>query len=169
MGFNSAFKGLMIITVVYIMLIISVYYLCWTWTLILGTAVSVWSLWYMIYLLTAIGLSAGGSSTVHIYTQTVRGTTQTTTEQRKSKLIWKSVDRVLSLRVFTQAFALHLRKEHAKTSVRVRKTSVRVQYTYSQNNHTLQNLHTCPHITKPTHTHTHPHPHITKQYKTTTV
>jgi len=26
----------------------------------------------MIYLLTAIGLSSGGSSTVHIYTQTVR-------------------------------------------------------------------------------------------------
>jgi hypothetical protein len=114
----------------------------------------------MIYLLTAIGLSPGGNSTVHIYTQTVRGTTQTTTEQHKSKVIWKSVDRVLSLRVFTQAFALHLRKEHRKTAVRVRKTSVVVQYTYYQNNHTLQNLHTCPNITNPpphkqTHTHTH--------------
>ena len=30
----------------------------------------------MIYLLTAIGLTRDGSSTVHIYTQTVRGTTQ---------------------------------------------------------------------------------------------
>jgi len=30
----------------------------------------------MIYLLTAIGLIAGGSSTVHIYTQTVHRTTQ---------------------------------------------------------------------------------------------
>jgi len=30
----------------------------------------------MIYLLTAIGLSPGGSSTVHIYTQTVNRTTQ---------------------------------------------------------------------------------------------
>jgi len=29
----------------------------------------------MIYLLTAIGLSPGGSSTVHIYTQTVHRTT----------------------------------------------------------------------------------------------
>jgi hypothetical protein len=29
----------------------------------------------MIYLLTAIGLSPGGSSTVHIYTQTIHGTT----------------------------------------------------------------------------------------------
>jgi len=30
----------------------------------------------MIYLLTAIGLSPGGSSTVHIYRQTVHRTTQ---------------------------------------------------------------------------------------------
>ena len=30
----------------------------------------------LIYLLTAIGLSAGGSSTVHIYTQTIHRTTQ---------------------------------------------------------------------------------------------
>jgi len=34
-------------------------------------------IWYdMIYLLTAIGLSAGGSSTVHIYTQPIHRTTQ---------------------------------------------------------------------------------------------
>ena len=32
----------------------------------------------MIYLLTAIGLTPGGSSTVHIYTQTVHRTTQLT-------------------------------------------------------------------------------------------
>jgi len=37
----------------------------------------------MIYLLTAIGLSPSGSSTVHIYTQTIHGTTQITAEQRK--------------------------------------------------------------------------------------
>jgi uncharacterized integral membrane protein len=43
----------------------------------------------MIYLLTAIGLTPGGSSTVHIYTQTVHRTTQITkktqitTEQHK--------------------------------------------------------------------------------------
>jgi len=35
-------------------------------------------LYDMIYLLTAIGLSPGGSSTVHIYTQTVHRTTQST-------------------------------------------------------------------------------------------
>jgi len=33
----------------------------------------------MIYLLTAIGLTPGDSSTVHIYTQTIRRTTQLTT------------------------------------------------------------------------------------------
>jgi uncharacterized integral membrane protein len=33
----------------------------------------------MVYLLTAIGLTPGGSSTVHIYTQTIRRTTQLTT------------------------------------------------------------------------------------------
>ena len=33
----------------------------------------------MIYLLTAIGLTSGGSSTVHIYTQTIHRTTQLTT------------------------------------------------------------------------------------------
>ena len=32
--------------------------------------------WYMIYLLTAIGFPPGGSSTVHIYTQTIHRTTQ---------------------------------------------------------------------------------------------
>jgi len=33
----------------------------------------------MIYLLTAIGLTTGGSSTVHIYTQTIHRTTQLST------------------------------------------------------------------------------------------
>jgi len=33
----------------------------------------------MIYLSTAIGLTPGGSSTVHIYTQTIHRTTQLTT------------------------------------------------------------------------------------------
>jgi len=34
---------------------------------------------YLIYLLTAIGLTPAGSSTVHIYTQTIHRTTQLTT------------------------------------------------------------------------------------------
>jgi len=33
----------------------------------------------MIYLLTAVGLTPGGGSTVHIYTQTIHRTTQLTT------------------------------------------------------------------------------------------
>ena len=37
---------------------------------------------YMIYLLTAIGLLSGGSSTAHIYTQTIHRTTQVTTENQ---------------------------------------------------------------------------------------
>jgi hypothetical protein len=60
--------------------------------------------------------------------------------------MWKRAGRAPSLRV---AFALHLWKKHGKTSVRVRKTSVRliktsvsVQYTYYQNTHTHTHTHT---------------------------
>ena len=55
---------------------------------------------------------------------------------------------------FTLAFALQLRKKLGKTSVRV-------QYTYYQNTHTLQNPHTHTHTHTYAHT-THKHPHITK-------
>jgi len=42
-------------------------------------------MWYdMIYLLTAIGLPPGGSSTVHIYTQTIHRTTQSTQTIRRT-------------------------------------------------------------------------------------
>jgi len=37
----------------------------------------------MIYLLTSIGLSPGGSLTVHIFTETIHRTTQMTIEQHK--------------------------------------------------------------------------------------
>jgi hypothetical protein len=40
--------------------------------------------------------------------------------------MWKSAGRASSLRVFTLAFALQLRKKHGKTTVRVRETSVRL-------------------------------------------
>jgi hypothetical protein len=33
-----------------------------------------YDIWYMIYLLTAIGLTSGGGSTAHIYTQTTQRT-----------------------------------------------------------------------------------------------
>ena len=64
----------------------------------------------MIYLLTAIGLTPGGSSTVHIYTQTVHRTTP---------LIWEECGPCPVFASYTLAFALQLRKKHGKTSVRV--------------------------------------------------
>jgi len=100
----------------------------------------------MICLLTAIGLSPGGSITVHIYTQTIHRKTQITTNLEECGPCPVFAN-------FTLAFALQLRKKHGKTSVRLRKTSVRVQYTYYQNTHTLQNLPTYTY----THTHTHTH------------
>ena len=103
----------------------------------------------MIYLLTAIGLSAGGSITVHIYTQTIHITTQITTNLEECGPCPVFAN-------FTLAFDLQLRKKHGKTSVRIRKTLVRVQYTYYRNTHTLQNLHTYTHA----HSHTHPYTHI---------
>jgi len=54
----------------------------------------------MIYLFIAIGLTPGGSITVHIYTQTISRTTQSTqTIHRTTQLIGKSAGRAPSLRV----------------------------------------------------------------------
>jgi hypothetical protein len=108
----------------------------------------------MIYLLTAIGLTSGGSSTVHIYTQTIHRTTQIIYKTQITTN-WEECGPCPVFASFALAFALQLRKKHGKTSVRVTE-----EY---------------PHITKPTHKHTHynthtyTRPHITKQYKTTTV
>ena len=63
----------------------------------------------MIYL-TAIGLTPGGSSTVHIYTQTIHRTTQ---------LIWEECGQCPVFASYTLAFALQLRKQHGKTPVTV--------------------------------------------------
>jgi hypothetical protein len=65
---------------------------------------------------------------------------------------------------FYPGIRLTTEEKARKTSVRLRKTSGRVQYTYYQNTHTLQNPHKHAHYK----THTHTHTHITKQYKTTT-
>jgi len=64
----------------------------------------------MIYLLTAIGLTSGGSSTVHIYTQTIHRTTKLISEECGPCTVNAS---------YTLALALQLRKKHGKTSVRV--------------------------------------------------
>jgi hypothetical protein len=65
---------------------------------------------YMIYMSTAIGLTPGGSGTVHIYTQTIHITTQLTTKQyeyqrkQHKQQIWKSAGRAQSLRVLPWHF-----------------------------------------------------------------
>jgi len=65
----------------------------------------------MIHLLNAIGLTPGGSSTVHIYTQTIHGTTPLTN--------WEECRPCPVFASYTLAFVLQLRKKHGKTSVRI--------------------------------------------------
>jgi hypothetical protein len=109
--------------------------------------------YYMIHLLTAIGLSPGGST--HLHTNN----TDNNTNNNRTTQITTNVEEWGPCPVFasfTLAFALELRKKHGKTSVRVRKTSVRlrktsvrVRHTYYQNTHTLSKH---PHINQNTHT-----------------
>jgi len=72
----------------------------------------------LIYLLNVIGLSPGGSSTVHVYTHTVHRTTPNKQyiEQHNNLGECGPCPVVAS---YTLAFALQLRKKHGKTSVRV--------------------------------------------------
>jgi hypothetical protein len=72
----------------------------------------------MIYLLTAIGLTRGGSSTVHIYTQTIHGTTPNKQYTEQHKLLEECRPCPVFAR-YTLAFALQLREKHGKTSARV--------------------------------------------------
>jgi uncharacterized integral membrane protein len=67
----------------------------------------------LIYLLTAIGLTPSGSTTVHIYTQTIHRTTQLTN--------WEECGLCPVFASYAVAFGLQLRKKHGKTSVRVAK------------------------------------------------
>ena len=71
----------------------------------------------MIYLLTAMGLTPGGSSTVHIYTQTIHRMTQST--QTTHLTNWEECGLCPFFASYTLAFALQLRIKHRKTSVRV--------------------------------------------------
>jgi len=75
----------------------------------------------MMYLSTAIGLTPGGSSTVHIYTQTIHSTTQIQTIHRTTQITTnlEECGPCPIFSSFTPAFALQLRKKHGKTSVRV--------------------------------------------------
>ena len=91
---------------------------CWLWFMSSDEAVMLFVSFLvnvipfdMIYLLTAIGLTPGGSNTIHIYTQTIHRTTQFTNyEERGPCPVFAR---------YTLAFALQLRKKHGKTSVRV--------------------------------------------------
>jgi hypothetical protein len=81
----------------------------------------------MIYLLTAIGLIPGGSSTVHIYTKTIYKTTQLTTlvgrfsgiRTQTGQSNWEECGPCPVFESYTLAFFLQLRKKHGKTSVRI--------------------------------------------------
>jgi len=95
----------------------------------------------MVYLFTAIGLTPGGSGMVHIYTQTIHRTTQSTqtihrttqstqtirrttqstqTLHRTTQLTnWEECGPCPIFASYTLAFALQLRKKHGKTAVRV--------------------------------------------------
>ena len=87
-----------------------------------------YDIWYdMICLLTAIVLAASGSSTVHIYTQTIHRTTQLTTsvgrlsgiQTQSGQTNWEECRPCPGFASCTLTFALQLRKKHGKTSVRV--------------------------------------------------
>ena len=94
----------------------------------------------LIYLLTAIGLTAGGSSTVHIHTQTVHRTTQSTqTIHRTTQLTnWEECGPCPIFTSYTLAFTLQLRKKHGKTSVRV---GEECQLGMMKTEYTEQNIH----------------------------
>jgi uncharacterized integral membrane protein len=51
-----------------------------------------------IYLLTAVGLTLGGSSTVHIYTQTIHRTTQSTQTIHRTTQLTTLVGRLSGIR-----------------------------------------------------------------------
>ena len=113
----------------------------------------------LIYLLTAIGLSPGGSTHLHTNNTNSNRTTQIQTNVEKCRPcpVFTS---------FTLEFALQLRKKHGKTSVRVRKTSVRLRKTSVKVQYAYYQKH--PHITKPSQTHTLQNPliHTHTHYKT---
>jgi len=75
----------------------------------------------LIYLLTAVGLTPGGSSTVHIYTQTIHRTTQNKKYIHRTTQLnnWEECGPCPAFASYALAFALQLRKKHGKTSVRL--------------------------------------------------
>jgi hypothetical protein len=81
------------------------------------------------HFLTVIVLTPGGSSALHIYTQTVHKTTQ---------LIWEECGPCPVFASFTLAFALQLRKKHGKN---LSQSSPRVPVGTMKTKYTEQNIH----------------------------
>ena len=77
----------------------------------------------MTYLLTAIVLKPGGSSTVHIYARTTQLTTLVERfsgiRTQSGQTNWADCGLCSVFASYTLAFALQLRKKHGETSVRV--------------------------------------------------
>jgi hypothetical protein len=73
-------------------------------------------------------MKPGGSSTVHIYTQTIYRTTQwTQTIHRTTQLTnWEECGPCPVFASYTLAFDLKLRKKHGKTSVGHQRTYIHV-------------------------------------------
>jgi hypothetical protein len=71
--------------------------------------------------LNVIGLPPGGSSTVHIYTQTIHRTTQSTQTIHRTKQFTNYEECGLCpvFAEYTLAFTLQLKKKDGKASVRV--------------------------------------------------
>ena len=78
-------------------------------------------IWYDMIYLTAIELPPGGSSTVHIYTQTIHRTTQSTQAIHRTTQFTNCEEcgPCPVFASFTLVFALQLRGKHGKTSVKV--------------------------------------------------
>jgi hypothetical protein len=88
-------------------------------------------IWYDMTCLTAIGLTPGSSSIVHIYTQTIYRRTQSTQTIHRTTQSTQTLHRTTQFTNYeecgpwaafvryTLSFALQLRKKHGKSSVRV--------------------------------------------------
>ena len=90
----------------------------------------------LIYLLTAIRLSPGGST--HLHANNTENTNNNRTTQITTNV--EECGPCLVFASFTLAFALQLRKKHGKTSVRVRKTLVRFKKYLSQGKKNLSQV-----------------------------
>jgi len=86
----------------------------------MGVVLKAYWYWHILIYLTAIRLTPGGSSTVHIYTQTIHRPTQLTTH-RTTQLTtnWEKCGLWPVSPSYTLVFALQLRKKHGETSIRL--------------------------------------------------